>query len=102
MNFTVIVVTDSSLVKFAKNRDKLVTIISLPILTDIFFSATSARSTEDQELFLTRQTDFYLCKSSDTHPLYLFTDDKVNTTANIVNLASSNLTIKPFKSLKGL
>ena len=37
MNFTVIIVTDTSLVKFAKNRDKLVTIISLPILTDIFF-----------------------------------------------------------------
>lgn len=72
------------------------------LLPDAFVTenSTSARTTVDQELFLTRQTDFYLCKSSDTHPLYLFTDDKVNTTANIVNLASSNLTIKPFKSLK--
>lgn len=57
------------------------------------------KTNNEEKLFLTRLTHFYQCNSSDTHPLYRFESEKV-TTENLVNMTTSNLVVKPYKSLK--
>ena len=72
---------------------------SITWFTNLNAFAVTVKTNDKEKLFLTRLTHFYQCNSSDTHPLYRLTDGKV-TEENRVNMTTSNLVVKPYKSLK--